>query len=192
MPAGPSPAGAGGMPVASFLVDRHEVTNREYGAFMADGGYATASLWPDSMLMDGVTLARSAALGRLVDATGAAGPRTWSGSVGPAGLAGHPVSGVSWYEARAYCLWQGKRLPTAAQWWRAALGAGDQPFPWGGDTETLRARANLETSGTVVVESLPLGVSPFGAFEMAGNVREWLQPFSERTRLQSVTAYCLQ
>ncbi|MDT8436118.1 MAG: SUMF1/EgtB/PvdO family nonheme iron enzyme [Gemmatimonadota bacterium] len=175
VPAGPSPPGAGGMPVEAFLIDRHEVTNREYVEFMADEGYATPSLWPDAMVVGGERLARASALARLVDATGTPGPRTWSGSVYPSGLADHPVTGVTWYEARAFCLWKGKRLPSAAQWWRAALGAGDRSHPWGEDVETLRARANVEASGTVEVESLPLGVSPFGAFEMAGNVREWLR-----------------
>jgi formylglycine-generating enzyme required for sulfatase activity len=143
---------------------------------MRDDGYETPSLWPDSMLVEGALLDRAAALSRFTDLTGARGPRTWSGSVFPSGSGDHPVNGVSWYEARAYCLWQGKRLPSAAQWWRAALGAGERPYPWGGDSESLRARANFEGSGTVPVESLPLGVSPFGAFEMAGNVREWVRP----------------
>lgn len=179
VPEGPTPAGAGGFPVEAFLIDRHEVTNREFADFMADDGYATASLWPDSMLVEAVRLERSAALARFTDRTGAVGPRTWSGSVFPAGSAGHPVSGVSWYEARAYCLWKGRRLPEARQWWRAALGSGDRPFPWGNDGESLSARANFETSGTAAAESLPLGVSPFGVFEMAGNVREWLRPEPE-------------
>lgn len=180
--AGPSPAGAGGFPVEGFLIDRHEVTNREYAAFMAEDGYATASLWPDSMIVDGGPLDWSVAVARFTDRTGTVGPRGWSGSVFPTGMGDHPVSGVSWYEANAYCLWKGKRLPTAGQWWRAALGAGDEPFPWGADREALSARANFESVTTAEAESLPLGVSPFGAFEMAGNVREWLRPDRDDAR----------
>jgi hypothetical protein len=174
VPAGPAPAGAGGTPVESFLIDRHEVMNREFADFMAGDGYGTANLWPDSMTVDGSTLERDAAVPRLTDLTGAVGPRTWSGSVFPAGAADKPVNGVSWYEASAYCQWKGKKLPAATQWWRAALGAGDQAYPWGDDSETLRQRANFEAVGTMEAESLPLGLSQFGVFEMAGNVREWL------------------
>jgi formylglycine-generating enzyme required for sulfatase activity len=175
VPAGPAPGGAGGTPVEAFLLDRHEVTNREFADFMADDGYGTANLWPDSMTVDGSTSGREGAVSRLTDRTGAVGPRTWSGSVFPAGAADHPVNGVSWYEANAYCQWKGKKLPAGTQWWRAALGAGDRPYPWGDDSETLRHRANFEAVGTMEAESLPLGLSQFGAFEMAGNVREWLR-----------------
>ncbi|MEJ2483303.1 MAG: SUMF1/EgtB/PvdO family nonheme iron enzyme, partial [Gemmatimonadota bacterium] len=129
VPAGPAPAGVGGLPIEAFLIDRHEVTNREYARFMADDGYRTATLWRDSMTVDGKRLARAEAISSLSDLTGAPGPRLWSGSVFPAGSADHPVTGVSWYEANAYCLWEGKRLPTATQWWRAALGDGDKLYP---------------------------------------------------------------
>lgn len=175
VPAGPAPGGAGGTPVKAFLIDRHEVTNREFADFMAEDGYGTANLWPDSMTVAGSTSGREGAVSRLTDRTGAVGPRTWSGSVFPAGAADHPVNGVSWYEANAYCQWKGKKLPSITQWWRAALGAGDHPYPWGDDSETLRHRANFEAVGTMEAESLPLGLSQFGVFELAGNVREWLQ-----------------
>ena len=180
VPAGPAPGGVGGTPVAAFLIDIHEVTNREFSEFMADDGYGTANLWPDSMTVDGSTSGREGAVSRLTDRTGAVGPRTWSGSVFPAGAADHPVNGVSWYEANAYCQWKGKKLPSVTQWWRAALGEGDHPYPWGDDSETLRHRANFEAVGTMEAESFPLGLSQFGVFEMAGNVREWLSAADAR------------
>lgn len=176
VPEGPAPAGAGGLPIESFLIDRHEVTNREYASFMADDGYRTSNLWPDSMTVEGARLSRADAISRLTDSTGALGPRTWSGLVYPSGSADHPATGVSWYEASAFCSWRGKRLPTPGQWWRAALGAGDDPYPWGTDSKTLRTRANFEATGTREVEYSPAGVSEFGVFEMAGNAREWLRP----------------
>jgi formylglycine-generating enzyme required for sulfatase activity len=174
VPSGPAPGGVGGTPVAAFLIDRHEVTNREFAEFMADDGYGTANLWPDSMTVEGASSDREVGVSRLTDRTGAVGPRAWSGSVFPAGAADHPVNGVSWYEANAYCRWKGKKLPSMEQWWRAALGEGDHPYPWGDDSETLRYRTNFEAVGTTEVESMPLGLSQFGVFELAGNVREWL------------------
>ncbi len=179
VPEGPAPTGVGGLPTGAFLIDRHEVTNREFASFMADDGYRIANLWPDSMTVDGVRVARADAISRLTDLTGSPGPRTWSGSVYPSGSADHPVTGVSWYEANAFCLWEGRRLATAAQWWRAALGAGEVQYPWGDDSETLRVRANFEATGTKAAEYSPAGVSEFGVFEMAGNAREWLRPEKE-------------
>jgi formylglycine-generating enzyme required for sulfatase activity len=183
VPSGPAPGGVGGTPVDAFLIDRHEVTNREFAEFMADDGYGTANLWPDSMTVDDSTLERDEAVSRLTDRTGAVGPRIWSGSVFPAGSGDHPVTGVSWYEASAFCRWKGKKLPGATRWWRTALGGGDRAYPWGDDSGSLRHRANFEAAGTMEVESMPLGLSQFGAYEMAGNAREWLDPGEERAAM---------
>lgn len=183
VPAGPAPVGVGGVPVDAFLVDRHEVTNEEFAEFVGDQGYATPTLWPDSMLADGGRTVRAEALGGLVDRSGAMGPREWSGSLYPAGTGDHPVTGVSWYEANAYCLWAGKRLPTAQQWWRAALENGDRAYPWGTANGGVESRAAFNLDGPRSTESFPLGVSPFGAYDMAGNAREWVQPEASDARM---------
>jgi formylglycine-generating enzyme required for sulfatase activity len=81
---------------------------------------------------------------------------------------------VSWYEAAAYAKWLGKQLPTLAQWWRAALGDVDRPYPWGSDFATLDQRANFSMTATTPVDRFAAGMSPFGVHDMAGNVREWL------------------
>jgi formylglycine-generating enzyme required for sulfatase activity len=159
--------------VEAFLLDRYEVTNAEFLEFVANGGYADMSLWPVTMTVRGVEVAREEAVGRFVDRTGESGPRSWSGGVFPQGEGDHPVVGVSWYEARAYARWVGKRLPTRDEWWRGAVGDGLR-FPWGDDTGSVDARANFDLQGTTPVGSFPTGVSPFGAFDMAGNVREWV------------------
>lgn len=178
VPAGPAPVGVGGMPVPAFLVDQHEVTNEEYARFVGDRGYETATLWPDSMYTDGELAPRAEAIARLTDRSGAAGPRDWSGSLYSAGTGSHPVTGVSWYEANAYCLWAGKRLPSGAQWWRAALGNGERAYPWGTAAGGVESRAVFNVEQVRSAESLPLGVSPYGAYDMAGNAREWVQPQS--------------
>jgi formylglycine-generating enzyme required for sulfatase activity len=158
-----------------LLMDRFEVTNAQYGEFVAAGGYADRRLWPDTMRVDGEPRPWAVAIRTFVDRTGLPGPRGWSGGIAPAGQADHPVVGVSWYEASAYARWAGKELPGWADWWRAALGDGEAYFPWGEDMAAVHGRANFGLEGTMPVGSFPLGISPFGAHDMAGNVREWLR-----------------
>jgi len=176
--AGLPPAGIGGLPMDAFLVDRHEVANEEFARFIGDQGYETPTLWPDSMFVGTGKTARDASLQHLTDRSGSSGPRAWSGSLYPAGTGGYPVTGVTWYEANAYCLWAGKRLPSSQQWWRAALGYGERAYPWGAAAGGVESRAAFNLDGPRSTESYPLGVSPFGAYDMAGNAREWVLPES--------------
>jgi hypothetical protein len=172
--AGPSPHTPGGPAQAAFLIDRREVTNADFARFIAAGGYRTASYWTDPMTIDGQSIGWEAATHRFVDRTGTPGPRLWSGGTFPEGKADHPVVGVSWYEAAAFAKWAGKALPTLAQWWRAALGEDGGLYPWGSDVRTGEQRANFGLVGTQPVGSHLAGLSPFGCFDMAGNVREWV------------------
>ena len=169
--AGRSPTGA---TVEPFLIDRSEVSNDEYQRFVAAGGYRNEQLWPSTMQLDRAAIPRAQALARFVDRTGLPGPRTWTAGRFADGQATHPVVGVTWYEAAAYATWIGKALPTAAQWWRAALGDGIATYPWGRDGASVEVRANLEGTATRARGSMPLGMSPFGCEHMAGNAREWL------------------
>jgi formylglycine-generating enzyme required for sulfatase activity/predicted Ser/Thr protein kinase len=167
----------------AFLIDAYEVSNDEFARFVTAGGYANPAYWPDTMSIDGRTVPRSQALQKFVDRTNLPGPRFWSGGTFPEGKARHPVTGVSWFEAAAYARWAGKRLPTFAEWWRAAMDTAADGFPWGKDAKTAEARANFGQTGTREVGSFPAGLSPFGCYDMAGNVREWLadaQPGNER------------
>ena len=167
----------GGPPVDAFLMDRYEVSNAQYLRFVGVGGYRDTALWPDTLVLGGRALERDEALRIFVDKTGLPGPRGWLNGRPPDGRSEHPVAGVTWYEAAAYARWAGKELPTAHQWWRAALGDGPGPYPWGGDASSTEIRTNFGLAGTAPVGSHPLGVSPWGVHDLPGNVREWLGGF---------------
>ncbi len=81
-----------------------------------------------------------------------------------------PIRGISWYEADAYCLWRGKRLPTEFEWEKAARGTDERLFVWG--NEFHKEYANLGKK-IKPVRSEPQDVSPFGIYDMNGNVSEW-------------------
>jgi formylglycine-generating enzyme required for sulfatase activity len=157
------------------MIDAYEVTNEDFARFVTSGGYANAALWPETMIVDSRSVPRSQALRKLLDRTNLPGPRGWSGGTFPETKAKHPVSGVSWYEAAAFAQWIGKELPTHVQWWRAAMDTAADGFPWGTDARTAERRANFGEVGTREVGAFPSGVSPFGCYDMAGNVREWLR-----------------
>jgi formylglycine-generating enzyme required for sulfatase activity len=87
----------------------------------------------------------------------------------------HPVTLVTWWGAQQYCQTLNRRLPTEAEWERAARGSQDKIYPWGFQFDTARAMSSVpEATGTVPVDSYPNGTSDYGIFNMAGNVSEWV------------------
>ncbi len=100
---------------------------------------------------------------------------------GKPGRGDHPVNCVNWHQAKRFCQWQGKRLPTAKEWRWAAQGASDRMYPWGSQKPTCeravfrgQGKAGCDRDRTWPVGSLPAGNSPFGMTNMAGNVKEWV------------------
>jgi len=154
----------GGLPLDSFLLGRHEVTNREFKAFIDANGYQRPEFW-DPIVIDDRLVPWAEAMTEFLDLTGRPGPGTWLAGDYPDGEGDMPVSGVSWYEARAYARFVGDELPTAHHWQQALA---TSTFPW------LLSLSNFSRNGPrPVTESRALSYS--GAFDMAGNVREWTE-----------------
>ena len=164
-------ASAGALP--DFFIGRYEVTNREYKAFVDAGGYRNRDLWKHPFLKDGSEITWEAAMREFVDRSGQPGPSTWLGGDYPEGQGDYPVSGVSWYEAAAYAEHAGMSLPTSDHWnvARGGLTPMVQVYQLGGFA-VLAPFANFGGQAPVPVGSLP-GVTAYGAYDMAGNVREW-------------------
>jgi formylglycine-generating enzyme required for sulfatase activity len=165
--------------LSDFVIDRYEVSNREFAEFVRAGGYRRKELWKHPFVDEGRRLSFEAAIERFRDTTGLPGPRHWSGGAPPAGRENHPVTDVTWYEAAAFAEWKGKKLPTVFQWEKAARPPNPiaivQSFPWGfvGENVDASDRANFVGKGTMPVDSMPFGAGPYGSHHMAGNVAEW-------------------
>lgn len=114
-----------------------------------------------------------AAYARCIDAGVCSPP---AGGFEPRGRCTHPVVNVTWEQASQYCAWLDKRLPTEAEWEKAARGSDGRRFPWGDDAPTCEL-ANFAGCGlrdAEAVASHPTGASPYGVLDLAGNVREWV------------------
>jgi eukaryotic-like serine/threonine-protein kinase len=151
------------VPGRPFLIDKHEVTNRQFKAFVDAGGYTKREYWRQPFVKDGRTLSWEEAVTLFRDRTGRPGPSTWEVGTYPAGHDDDPVGGVSWYEAVAYAAFAGKSLPTVYHWVAAAtIGAAAYVTPL----------SNFAGKGPAAVGAYR-GVTAIGAYDMAGNVKEW-------------------
>ena len=188
-----SPAGTDNLPdeqpqrrvyLSSFFIDRHEITNEAYLSFVKSTGYRSPENANPSATL-------------------------WSNATPMSGIERHPVVNVSWNDAVAYCHWVGKRLPTEAEWEKAARGTDARRYPWGNDWDIGKANSASYWAGrtvefnsgadweafwitgdgarlakdkgikgevlTMPVGSFPQNLSPYGLYDMAGNVAEWVQ-----------------
>jgi eukaryotic-like serine/threonine-protein kinase len=151
-------------PLKDFWLDRYEVTNRQFKAFVDQGGYQKREYWKVEFRKDGKPLTWEEAMALFRDSAGRPGPKDWIQGEYPKGQDDYPVAGVSWYEAAAYAEFAGKALPTLYHWNRAA-GPTSSAF--------IVPASNFSGTGVLPVGS-KLGLSPFGSYDMAGNVKEWV------------------
>jgi dienelactone hydrolase len=153
----------GGLDLEDYLIDKHEVTNKEFKKFIDQGGYEKKEYWRHPFKKNGRTLSWEQAMAEFSDRTGRPGPAAWEMSDYPEGRDDHPVGGISWYEAAAYAEFVGKSLPTVYHWdWAADPWLSDVYIPLGNFSDR---------------DTWPIGssrcVSIYGVHDMAGNVREW-------------------
>ena len=133
--------------VAAFSIDRYEVTVTEYRRCVEAGGCST----------DGLTEYKGC---------------NW----GKTGRDNHPINCVNWHQAEAYCQWASKRLPTEAEWEKAARGEDKRKYSWGNIWDVKKANTSeIRIGETVPVNSYSSGASPYGVYNMIGNIAEWSQ-----------------
>lgn len=140
--------------VDNFYIDKYEVTNGRYLQFITETGHRTPQHPSDPS------------------------KGLWQGNIMPESIVDLPVINVDWYDADSYCKWAGKRLPTEAEWEKAAKGPNDWRFPWG-NVEPTDRHLNYNQVWRGEATLVPVGIyeagkSPYGAYDMAGNVWEWV------------------
>jgi serine/threonine-protein kinase len=142
----------------AFWIDQTEITNAMFAAFLNEHS---------NLLGDRITALDT----KDEDAHIHLADGSWQAIQG---YEAHPVVEVTWYGAVAYCSWAGRRLPTEAEWEKAARGTDRRIYPWGNDEPNAdMLNFNYEIGDTSKVGSYPKGSSPYGALDMAGNIWEW-------------------
>ena len=170
-----------------FLIDRYEVTNAQFAAYLNSLGIEPRRDAAAGEVVEG-DLRREAAARLMEGSEGAEGPQlivalddeqsrigiSNGRFVASDGYEDHPVNEVTWTGACEYAAWRGARLPTEAEWEAAAGGFEDRTYPWGEESPTAERAVFGRSSGeTAPVGSHPAGATPDGVEDMAGNVQEW-------------------
>jgi len=137
--------------VSRFLIDKYEVTVDAYGKCVAEGA-CQALIGTSSICNHAIP-----------------------------GKGQHPMNCITWFHAKDYCTWAGKRLCSESEWEKASRGTDGRIYPWGNEAATCdyavkhNGQSGCGTNSTWPVGSKPAGASPYGALDMSGNVWEWVE-----------------
>jgi formylglycine-generating enzyme required for sulfatase activity len=178
----------------AYYIDKYEVTNAQYREFVIKMDYWVPQAWKDNgylLAPEVLAIADLPTLRHLATETFHLDMDTRTMdraalskaiSERQAKLDNLPVAEVNWFNAHDYCTWVGKRMPTEAEWEKAARGNDGREYPWGNDFDRTRLNAGGESHwefGVAPVGSYPSGASPYGVMDMAGNVMEWVRDWYE-------------
>lgn len=174
----------------AYYIDRYEITNAEYREFILSTDHTPPLKWGQNGYLLSL---RMDALAQLdIDRLRRLAVRTYRLDMDTRTMARHalvdaitqrlhdmdkePITNVSWYDADAYCSWAGERLPSEAEWEKAARGKDGSEYPWGMKWVAGHSNSGEEMwdDGVAPVGSYPTDKSPFGVYDMAGNVSEWV------------------
>jgi len=156
----------------TFWIDMHEVTNAQFAHFVTETGYVTTAEKKGSSY---VMYWRQ---DNFAYVPGADWQHPFDRDSNITGQDDYPVTQVSWDDAHAYCNWGGRRLPTEAEWEKAARGVDGRLFPWGNEAPNPGLlNFDYNYKGPVSIGSYPESISPYGVLDMSGNVWEWVSDY---------------
>jgi serine/threonine protein kinase/formylglycine-generating enzyme required for sulfatase activity/dienelactone hydrolase len=158
--------------LSDYLLDRYEVSNRQFKEFVDAGGYQQTQFWKHKFVNEGQELTGAEAMKLFVDQTGRPGPATWKNGEFSKGQEDYPVCGVSWYEAAAYAEWAGKSLPTLYHWNFAAVTRLEPTLASANFLGFVIMQSNFGGQGPAPAGQSQ-GMTPRGVYDLAGNAKEW-------------------